>query len=95
MLRNGKTVCDACNLLIDTRYHKHVRIQRPETSGDGPHDFAHFHNREGYTNDCWQRTVKTETVLASAKKPTQADLTEFSKWQATQDAKRAIAQGAR
>jgi hypothetical protein len=94
MLRNGKIVCDACNLLIDTRYHKHVRIQRPETSGDNPDDFAHYHNRTGHQNDRWHRTVKKETVLASSKKPTQADLTAFEKWQTTRDAKRAVAQKA-
>ncbi len=88
MLRNGKTVCNVCNLLIDTPYQKHVRIQRPETTGENPNDFAHVHNRD--TNDCWSRVRKTALVNAASKKLPQADFTAYEKWQAQQQAKRAI-----
>ena len=88
MLRNGKTVCDACNLLIDTPYQKHVRIQRPETAGDDPNDFAHIHNRDA--NDCWSRVRKTAQIHAASKKLPQADFTAYEKWQAQQQAKRAM-----
>lgn len=88
MLRNGKTVCNACNLLIDTLYQKYVRIQRPETAGDNPNDFAHIHNRDA--NDCWSRVRKTALVNAASKKLAHADFTAYEKWQAQQQAKRAI-----
>lgn len=92
MLSNGKIYCDACNLLIDPRYHKHVRVERPETTGDDPNRFAHFHARD--SGDCWYRTYKKAKALAEAKKPTQADMTAFEKFCAQQDAKRASAQKA-
>ena len=88
MLRNGKTVCNVCNLLIDTPYQKYVRIQRPETAGDNPNDFAHVHNRDA--NDCWSRVRKTAQKHAASKKLTQTDFTTYEKWQAQQQAKRAI-----
>lgn len=62
MLRDGKTVCNVCNLLIDTLNQKYVRIQRPETAGYDPNDFAHVHNRDA--NDCWSRLRKTALVNA-------------------------------
>ena len=88
MLRNGKTVRNTCNLLIDTLYQKYVRIQRPETAGDNPNDFAHIHNRDA--NDCWSRVRKTALVNAASKKLAHADFTAYEKWQAQQQAKRAI-----
>ena len=92
MLRNGKTVCNACNLAIDTLYQKYVRIQRPETAGDDPSDFVHVHNRDA--NDCWSRVRKTAQVHAASKQRTHADftadLTAYEKWQAQQQAKRAM-----
>jgi hypothetical protein len=72
MLRNGKTVCNACNLLIDTPYQKYVRIQRPETAGDNPNDFVHVHNRDA--NDCWSRVRKTAQIHAASKQRTQPTL---------------------
>ncbi len=87
MLRNGKTVCNVCNLLIDTLNQKYVRIQRPETAGNNPNDFVHIHNRDA--NDCWSRLRKTAQIHAS-KKLTQTDFTAYEKWQAQQEAKRAM-----
>jgi hypothetical protein len=88
MLRNGKTLCNACNQLIDTLYQKYVRIQRPETAGDDPNDFVHIHNRDA--NDCWSRLRKTAKAHAASKKLIQTDLTAYEKWQAQQQAKRGI-----
>jgi hypothetical protein len=65
VLRDGKTVCNVCNLLIDTPHQKYVRIQRPETAGDNPNDFVHVHNRDA--NDCWSRLRKTALVNAVLK----------------------------
>ncbi len=87
MLRKGKSVCNACNLVIDTPYQQYVRIQRPETAGD-PNDFVHFHNRDA--NDCWSRVLKTAQAHAASKKLPQADFTGYEKWQAQQQAKRAM-----
>jgi hypothetical protein len=66
LLRNGKTVCNACNLVIDTTYQKYVCIQRPETAGLNPNDFVHVHNRNA--NDCWSRVRKTAQIHAASKK---------------------------
>ena len=88
MLRNGKIYCDTCCLLIDPRYHRSVRVQRPETSGNDPNDFAHFHARD--SNDCWYRTYEKAKALAEAKKPTPQDFSAFEKWKIAEDAKRAI-----
>ena len=87
MLRNGKTVCNACHLVIDTPYQKYVRIQRPETAGDNPNDFVHVHNRDA--NDCWSKVSKAQ-IHAAAKKLAQAVFTDYEKWQAQQQAKRAM-----
>jgi hypothetical protein len=88
MLRNGKTVCNACNLVIDTTYQKYVCLQRPETAGLNPNDFVHIHNREA--GDCWSRVRKTAQMHVASKKLAQADFTAYEKWQAQQQAKRAI-----
>jgi hypothetical protein len=88
MLRNGKTVCNACNLLIDTAHQKYVRIQRPATTGDSPNDFAHIHNRDA--NDCWSRIRETALVNTASKRLPRADFTDYEKWQAQQQAKRAM-----
>ena len=88
MLRNGKTVCNACNLVIDTIYQKYVCIQQPETAGLNPDDFVHVHNRDA--NDCWSRVRKTAQIHAPSKEQTQPDFTAYQKWQAQQEVKRAI-----
>ena len=89
MIRNGQVYCDTCNLAI-TRHHVSVRIQRPETSGNYPDDFAHFHRR--HAGDCFDKTLEKAKVLARARKPTQLEFTEFEKWKIQEDAKRTIAE---
>lgn len=88
MTRNGQVYCDTCNLAI-TRYQVSVRVQRPETSGNHPDDFANFHRR--HTGDCFDKTLEKAKILAQSRKPTQLEFNEFEKWKIQQEAKRNIA----
>lgn len=73
MQRNGKTVCDICNLFIFP-LQKSVRVQRAETSGGDPNDFAHFHARD--STDCFYREYEKAKALAT-KKPTADDVSQY------------------
>lgn len=92
MIRNGKVYCDRpqCSLEV-TRYHRSIRVLKPAGDSENPTDYMHFHNREGYTGDCWIKTLEAAEAVKNAKPPTQLQFDEFSKWQAQQDAKRNIA----
>lgn len=88
MIRNGQLYCDTCNIVI-LKSEVSVRVQRPDTSGNHPDDFAHFHRR--HLGDCFDKTLEKAKALAQSRKPTQLEFSEFEKWRINEDAKRTIA----
>lgn len=89
MIINGRTYCNYCNLEIN-RYHRHVKIRRDPADSEHPDDeFVHLHNRDGYSNDCWERVRKAAEVLKASKRPTAQDMSDFERFCAQQDAKKA------
>ena len=91
METNGTLYCDECNLAIMQQ--KHVRLPRPQIAGKvDQQEFAHFHKREGYSKDCWHKVKERAEARAKAKPPTAADMSEYEKWCAQKDARRAMVQ---
>lgn len=76
--QNGKVYCDgaSCHLEI-TRHMRSVRVLKPQGHCENPHDYMHFHNREGYSGDCFIKTLERAEALKKAKPPTQEDRRQY------------------
>ena len=60
MQRDNQVYCDFCCTSIFLQ--KHVKLQRPNTAGDKPEDFEHYHDR--HSGDCFSKKVRQLRVMA-------------------------------
>ena len=79
MERNGELYCDECYLAIHKQ--RHVKFPRPQLPGKASQQaYSHFHNREGYTKDCWAKVKERAERRGKARKPSPEDLAAYQQW---------------
>ena len=59
MQRNDLIYCNFCCTSIFMQ--KHVKLQLPNTRGDKPEHYEHYHDR--YSGDCFSKKVRQLQVL--------------------------------
>lgn len=88
---NGKIYCDRPQCCLEiTRYQRSIRVLKPDGDSENPDHYLHFHDREGYWQDCARRTLEETEARAKTKRPSARDMSDFEKYLAQEQAKRAI-----
>ena len=59
MIHNNQPYCDFCQTSIFLQ--KHVKLQLPNTRGDKPEHFEHYHDR--HSGDCFTKKVRQLRVI--------------------------------